>query len=402
MMNNSIFVVPIIFFAGLLSTFSVEFIGHILFSELLLVLLFPILIFCGYYRHIALVRLFLLVFALSIFVFISDVLNESLLKDLLRGQALIWSFFFQLAVLLPLFIVVKEKLYVYLIGIVSGLIISGYMDLGLGFFNTYGLNSFKFYMAPILFFSFLAYSLFYGRSLNSRVLLLISVGLTLFMFFSGARSDAIILSASVLLAFFFTGRVSVRFVVVVMLMFYLIYLLMVWLFLNYQVGGENMSQLTLVDNVYNPFGLIKVGRLDVYVLWEFFKKSPLIGHGTWAVNESDLYLEYRELVYGVGVDSETIRAHSILFGFLAYSGIFAGLVILYFYYIFFRRYCELMRVRLGFGLRLGISVLIVYALWNLFFSPIGHFRTTAPFCFALIYCFYFKYCINKNNVSLVV
>ena len=123
-------------------------------------------------------------------------------------------------------------------------------------------------------------------------------------------------------------------------------------------------------------GLLLAGRSESLILIRAFLDSPLVGHGSWAVDKSGYIEQWVALVYqygisdsqegGSGLDGSLIPAHSYLLGALVWAGIAGGAFWVLFTFRIIRRYLSYAR-----QLPIYFHVGLVNFLWNLLFSPFG-------------------------------
>lgn len=186
--------------------------------------------------------------------------------------------------------------------------------------------------------------------------------------------------------------------VLISIVLYLLYYLYIDLVLAGQIGGYNSSiQLKRLNNPYNPFELLYIGRIDFFVLLQAGLDSFWVGHGSWAedVGGKYAYLTSSLLNSEFVTESGLIRAHSVILGYFAYSGIFGGLLTFFLLlYLLFKSYKLYILNHLIPTLPLVI-VLTMELAWNFLFSPIGYLRVGAPLGIALILVEYQK--IKKGN-----
>jgi hypothetical protein len=123
------------------------------------------------------------------------------------------------------------------------------------------------------------------------------------------------------------------------------------------------------------YNIVLAGRTEILISSKAFLDSPLLGHGSWARDETGEYRrEYERLRYELGYTSsyrETsagrlIPAHSFLMSTLVYSGVVGGLFWVFFLIATGRRFVALIG-----GLPVYFFVGMTGFLWDLFFSPFG-------------------------------
>ncbi|RZL45646.1 MAG: hypothetical protein EOP74_00915 [Variovorax sp.] len=123
-------------------------------------------------------------------------------------------------------------------------------------------------------------------------------------------------------------------------------------------------------------GLLLAGRSESLILIRAFLDSPLVGHGSWAVDKSGYIDQWIQLIYqygisdsqagGGGIDGSLIPAHSYLLGAMVWAGIAGGAFWILFTFRIISSYLKFAR-----QLPIYFHVGLVNFLWNLLFSPFG-------------------------------
>lgn len=172
--------------------------------------------------------------------------------------------------------------------------------------------------------------------------------------------------------------------------------------LYHDFGGNNAKiQLHKASNPYNPFELLYYGRSEAVVLIYAGFDKPILGHGSWAHDPNMKYalLQARLADGQVSTKHNYIHAHSILFGYFAYAGIFGFLSILFLFFKLFSYVWKIYKSNLKVKTLPIIIVLSIDMLWAFFFSPIGTLRTTFPIFASLVIVEYMRYEFYISNLT---
>lgn len=254
---------------------------------------------------------------------------------------------------------------------------------------------FKFYITPLIIFSFLTLSMVYRHKYFSLVFSFVGMALI----FMGARSGGGLAVLAGLLAYIYEHRLftfSKRILVLSMVIFCVLAYSFYVYYVNQVLAGEitsgNNRQLLLCKNPYNPLELLLVGRSEVWVGWQAFMDKFWFGHGAWPYDTTG---RYQRMMFILHDELSTmsrnqislhylIPSHSVLIGSGMMNGVFAFLTMAYISGYF-----------LWMGIRSFVKcenkyklVLVFYVLdlfWTVLFSPQSHFRLTMPVSFAIIY-----------------
>lgn len=376
-----------------LGSLYVNLVGRISGAEILAVATLP---FVGYrrlwHKHRLLGQVLLFLICLLLVQIVSDVINKSLFVNYIRG----WSAIF-VSIVTIIFLVnnlynSRNNLAYYLFfSALAGLVFNDH-SYSISKFQD-DTNAFKVILVPLLNPAVLLLGLYYYRRKNKLIVSSIFFAFGIVCIAMDARSNSIIFLLAALMLYFKNSyrRVSTSKIVIfstfsVIFLYgcYFFYLNMV---LNDNFGGINaQTQLAKVTNLYNPFELLIYGRTDFFVLIMAGLDSPFIGHGSWA---PDIGGRYSFLTASIADSSHTgssefIRAHSVLMGYFAYGGIFAASLIGLLYFTLWRYAMKLYKTEYFVEYLPIIIVLSIEMLWHLFFSPIGHIRTTFPLIASII------------------
>lgn len=265
---------------------------------------------------------------------------------------------------------------------------------------------FKFKVAPMLAFSLVYVSLFIKSGL-----LFFFIG-CLFVVL-GARSVGFSLIFVGFLSYINFRTLSTHVFKIILLcsfavcVLYPIYCLYVDKILSGEItGGNSRDQIKVMSNPYNPFELLFVGRKDALIPLICVIESPLLGLGSWyytTYSRGSVYVkEMIFLMYKSSKIKDTniyfikpvlIGAHSIIFCLMLWNGVLAGLLAFLIVVKFIRIGFRILNVQEGH--KYMVLFIIFQLFWNSLFSPIGHFRTTFPLYFAILYHIY-----NNEKLSL--
>jgi len=143
------------------------------------------------------------------------------------------------------------------------------------------------------------------------------------------------------------------------------------------------------------YGILLGGRSEIIISSQAFYDSPWIGHGSWAHDESGKYLnEYRGLKSQLGYvmsdagagaadDLDLIPVHSYLMGGFVWAGILGGFFWLYLLNQSIKSFIRHI-AKMPYYYHLNIILFI----WNVFFSPFG---ASARWASAVFLASYFSY-----------
>lgn len=242
----------------------------------------------------------------------------------------------------------------------------------------------KFVIAPAVS-SFLLLISFLTFFRNKIVLLFIITG-TIFIFL-GARSSGMMLILASIITYsrnipVLKKRGFISFVSI-LLCLYLIYCVYVNYVLNGVITAGNNTQLLELHNPYNPIELLLSSRPTTYIPWVAMWESPLFGFSTLKESEG-IYLDLSVIDPMMNNFKVTqIPCHSIIMYFGVCYGLISLLLITFFIIIFISKSFKLMYKQQK-TYNLVIGYIIVFTIWNMLFSPPGHFKWTFPIYFAII------------------
>lgn len=388
---------------GFFSKVIVKLIGSFYFSEFLSIAFLP---FIGVRNILSrnkelrfLIKLIILILFAQI---ISDVANNSDFIDYIRGWAVFVFSIISLIVYFAIWSKNDSSLIFFFIGLFLIKLVFGDVGEENPFESAAEDILFKTRIVPFMnpLVLILAYYFFKLKKFGLITLSLIGYGL--FCIIMGARSNSLVFLVSGFLFLLKKKDVRISFWVVLFsgIIFYGLYVLYIKNILEGKVGSNIAYwQVTKMSNPYNPFELLYYGRADFAVLVEAVRDKPWFGHGSWGKDPNDKYAHFLSDVMKTDYVNYRgyIPAHSIFMGTWAYAGLLGAIfVFLLFYKVF--NWSRLIYKNL-FSTLFGPTILIlgVEMLWNFFFSPIGHFRTTVPIFFALV-IIEFKYLKEKNLI----
>lgn len=262
----------------------------------------------------------------------------------------------------------------------------------------------KFYIAPLTILIFLAVSVIY-KSRNFPILFSL-LGVTFIIL--GARSSGGMALFAGMVAYLMEHKHLIpnknALAIASVLLLMAVYGFYVY-YVNKVLAGEitsgNSQQLLTCKNPYNPLELLMMGRREVWVGWQAFMDRFWFGHGAWAYDTTG---HYQRLMYALTDNLSALTkdrisyhflvpSHSVIVGSGMMNGVFAFLLVIYIIFFFFKKGLLV----LGSCDRKYLLVLAYYEynmLWNSWFSPQSHFRSTIPIAFAIILSIYL---ISKNN-----
>lgn len=378
-----------IFLYSALSQLFIELIGRIAISELIAILRFPFINIRNLIKKYYAYKIFLYLFVLLLFsLIISDIYNNTNPADFIRGWALIVFSIISLTFLLVMLSSDRKNIILYLFFAALSLILFGDADL-----DASNSNYFKVRFVTFLNLLILASSYYLSKSRNAVCILFMLYSFLCFYF--DARSNGLIWLISSMCLFIFRKKTtSYKFLfiyfIVGLSILYSLYIFYIDLLLAERIGGINsFSQISKLQNPYNPFELIYYGRIDFFIQIQAIIDQPLFGHGSWARDESGKYTSLYYLLSDKSILSDEswigyIRIHSIILGFWVCGGIMSFVVISL---IFINILKISLKVFFANPLSRFAPIVIFFTLeiiWNFLFSPIGLLRTHIPIMLAFL------------------
>ena len=384
----------VLFVLGLIYNVTFDFMGTWRMPEL-----FALLISISTLRFIVrlsnktVVSFFVLLSIILLFKLCSYLINQSSFVDMSRGLAVIIFCMLSTAALMYFLRGNPSNIYWYLGGMILSIVLfsSAWFDFSAVLRNQ---NIFKSkYVGPLNYAVIIL--LFKSREYRLLVIIFGGILIVLFNIYFGARSNALIWLGTIISYTLIKINYSVQAKAVV---FGLILIGSFQLYKGYvafelsrkPIGGSNsVVQLSEIENKNNPILLLLRGRAEVIMLFDAFTDKPFFGHGSWGKDETGKYaLKLSQLKGESDSDYKPgyIVAHSVILGYLAYGGIFVGLLIFGVYVILLRSAARLLKYRII--NQQNISIILLYfisdTIWAFLFSPIGTLRTTFPIFSALI------------------
>jgi|GEM_PF-663998 len=274
--------------------------------------------------------------------------------------------------------------------------------------------AFKFHYGPMLLNALLIVSYFLLKE-QRRTLAIILFYVTGFVYIA-------LDSRSMGLTIFFVGlimqfgesalrnrRKIMRWTLVLIGLSYGLYVIYIAAVLNKVYGGEHSySQISQMEQPYNPLNLLKTGRAEFFVAFEAISDAPFFGHGTWASDKNGKYIgkvfeyqagqineEYLYQLLSEGGNYATIPSHSIIMGAGVNNGLLALLAITALILFFIWKCIQAMDFNSPFIFILTNSLLTI--VWSSLFSPLPHLKNIFPFLFSIILVLYHK---KMNGIKL--
>lgn len=262
----------------------------------------------------------------------------------------------------------------------------------------------KFYIAPLTLLIFLAISVVY----SNRIFPVLFSFIGLIFIFLGARSSGGIALVTGMIVSILEHRKLLPDKKYLILSFFVLVIVCYGCYAYYvnqvlsgNIISGNSWQLLACKNPYNPLELLMTGRRETWVGWQAFMDRFWFGHGAWAYDTTG---HYQRLIYALTDNLSAltkdridlhflIPSHSVIVGSGVMNGIFAFLSMIYIVFFFLRKGLYSLEI----CDRRFLLVLVYYEydlLWNSWFSPQSHFRSTIPIAFAIILSIYL---ISKNN-----
>lgn len=378
---------------GLTSGIYINFIGRLVFSEVIALFFFPFTKFSYLFRKFKNYKYIFKLFSLLFFAqIISDVVNNSVPNDYLRGLSVILFSFISVTFLLnqinknskliiPYFIILffiklvlgEHELDVSIIQENSNFFKSrfvGFLNLGFMIASFYLFKNKKKQVVPVLFFSYAMLCLILDARSNGLIFLISSV----ILFFKNYNIK-------------FNKSNSIILLVFSSLILYLGYIYYVDKVMSNEIGGSNSkNQVASMSNPYNPFELLYYGRLETIIAMKAISEKPIFGHGSWAVDKDGKYAKLTSLLSDrhTNLDKAFIPSHSIVLGAWLYAGLLGFIAMFLIFKHLFSLYFKILKKRNNYFILPILTVLTVDFMWASLFSPFGALRTTFPIFAALL------------------
>lgn len=352
------------------------------------------------FKNIVFRTIFFSLIWLLFFQVISDIYNGSSFYNYVRGWSVILFSIISIITLTILICDSSNSILIFMTGLTLSNIIFNNSDLtfDLTYENT---NFFKIKFVPFLNpLLLIIYAYFHKKSfkLLGWIILLIY---SLICFYFDARSNGLIFLSTIILVYFIENKIRLSavkflFFLSILYLFFIVYSVLVSE--NVINGSNSVTQFSKMDNKYNPFELLYYGRSEIPVLFSSIVDKPIFGHGSWGVDKFGKYsYELSFITKSPRVFfSNYIRAHSILFGYFAYAGIFAFITLLFLFSRLFRFSYELIiSNKVDKSIKHIIIFYALLMLWHMLFSPIGTLRYDFVYFCSIILSIHF----NINNKS---
>jgi hypothetical protein len=379
-------------------SFTVKFVGYVYVAELVAILALPFVGVLGALRRYALLRLVLFAYALILAgLIVADVANQTPSEMVLRG----WANPIFAAISMMFVVASLDRYPKAIFGFFLGLILftlvfgsAGYQLSARGSDFTLSNamenpNGFKIRYVPFLL-PLLAISIHYIQS-KSRVLAatfaLAAAGLFLFL---GARSAGIVSAVLAIASAFIRPirKIAVGRIMMIAASGAIIGYLGYAAFVTYslQSSGHNNTtqQLARIENPYNPFELLGVGRSDWLTSSAIISERPFFGYGSWAYDMDGRYTflraslanDLRSYNYEYARELQLIPVHSVLLTSWIWGGLigFCGAICLA------GAICRsIMGVfRPGNPLMIVGMFCVASLIWDFLFSPFQTIRSSFP------------------------
>jgi hypothetical protein len=381
---------------------QISLIGQILASEIFSILF----IFLNYslvkelFKIEIYKKIFISLTGLLLVQVISDIYNGTSYFNFIRGWSVI---IFSLISITSLTILLNKRSF-YIIFFLFFLSLSNLLIFNTDV-NIDNTNYFKIKFVPFLNPFFLCVYYLFNKFKYYKFSFTLLISYIILCFYLDARSNGLILLFSLIIKYIIDNNIKISFfrVLICSLLFYLFFILYSYSVSQRIISGTNsITQFSKMENKFNPFELLYYGRSEIPVLFSSIVDKPFLGHGSWG---NDKYGKYSlELAYITKsnnvIFTNYIRAHSIIFGYFAYAGIFAFCILIY---LFFNLFSTAFKLIISNNIDNSIKfVLIFYSLlifWHFLFSPIGTLRYDFVYFSSILLTFFV---INSKNSKSIL
>lgn len=401
----------ILFLLPILTLFTVNIVGKLMFSDILVLVLTPILFFNkGFNKkqpYLKPIMLFLLLWLFSAIV--SDIVNETSFANFSRGIASILFFGMHIFVIFVLVNGRRDRLRTLILGVSISFILLLFFGGEVYSFDDGKNTPWKMgvgFAVTILFVILL--SKWIKNEQTKAKILLLSSPIHLFL---NARSLFLTVALSAAISAFHIKVYSKRkkFLILLSILFFM--LIAVPISMNYygrltQEGffGEQAQLKYMQETGGGKINILLAGRSEMLISLVAIHDSFFFGKGSWAASEK-YFTMYLGILEGMGKnvnwnsqlsrDRYLIPTHSMLLSAWLWHGVLASL---FWFYIL---YLSLKVLSIGIVGRRSLQVrdlLIVIALiWDIFFSPFGQARRCIEVVFILVVCMILTEEKNKQN-----
>jgi len=390
----------VLFLLPILTIFTINIVGQLMFSDIVVTLLTPMLLFSRNINkkqpYLKKIMFLLLLWLFSVIA--SDMINETSFEDLLRGVAAIIFFALHIFVIFVLVDGKRERLTAIILGTSISFILLLFFAGEVYSFDDGKNTPWKMgvgFGVTLLFIMILGVWLKRERS-KAKILLLFSP----IHLFLNARSLFLTLF---LAAFISAFQIKVhskkkRFFIILGILFSVFFVAPIVMSsygkLN-QEGffGTQAQEKYLMQTAGGKINIILAGRTEVFISVVAITDSPFIGHGSWATSKK-YYKMYLIMLKKMGKDINwenalskeryLIPAHSMLLSAWVYHGFIGSL---FWFYILFLSLKSLSIGMVGKKqLQLRDMVIVVILIWDIFFSPFGQARRCIEVVYILVVC----------------
>lgn len=381
---------------GFLSRLKVNLGGQLYGGEALSLLLLPFINIRSLFKKYPILRKVLLSYILMLSGLIfSDLYNNTGFFDFIRGWLNFVFSFISVIVLVDIFDKNNKNIIWFLFFYAISSFLFGVYT------NTEKLlqensNYFKVMFEPFLTPLLILSTYYIYKYLGNKFLLCSYLIITIIYFLFDARSVGLSFFISFLFLSIKIFKIKLRkekliFISIIgLLISYGSYALYVNNVLTGEIGGKNALQIKKAENPYNPMELLYYGRTEFFVAIEAISDNPILGYGSWAKDESNIYNKMSAKManerYIKTGSEKNIPAHSIIATVWLWGGVvsFIGICILLKLYIkvFFNFYKNCDPNDLSYLVLIITLSLAVF--WDFLFSPLPHLRLSFPQVFAFL------------------
>jgi hypothetical protein len=380
---------------ALTSGFYINLVGRLVFSELIALVSFPFTKFSFLFKKFKNLRFitkgFLFLFIAQI---ISDIVNESIPNDYLRGLSVILFSYISIIYLLKNITKNSEVIILYFIVMFFMRLLFGEQELDIGIISESS-NFFKQRFVGFLNLGFMIFSYYSYKKNKQKTVLLFFFMYSILCFVLDARSNGLIFLIATVILYIKNSNINFKKsnIILLSLLFtmilYIGYVFYINKVLSNEIGGSNSkTQIAKMNNPYNPFELLYYGRLETVIAMSAISEKPFIGYGSWAVDKDGKYARLTELLADskVPIEKSFIPSHSVLLGAWLYAGLLGFVAMFSMFRRLFIIYFKILKSKKTYYILPVLTVLTVDMMWASVFSPFGLLRTTFPiFAAMLIY-----------------
>jgi hypothetical protein len=373
------------------SGIRINIVGNLVIAEIISLIILPFLVKkffleFSYYR--------LLFYCYLIFLFslmFSDLLNETLAENYLRGWAIILFSFASTSYILSLLKNDIKSVFYILFGMVIVNIFYREVDLSLMGLSRKS-NYFKSTIVPVLNYVIMILALFFSNKRNKKNVFLLFLFYFLTCFILGARSNGLVFLISLIIygKSYFNIKLkridAILFSFILLALLQLLYIYYVNQVLYNNFGGINdLNQLSKMSNPYNPFELLFIGRFESFAPFYAIADKPFFGFGSWAIDYNGEYSKLFSYITGGEFHSthNYIVGHSILAVSWLWGGFVGFISILILFFKFFNVSIKFIKLESNNFLLPLVIWSLVNMIWGFLFSPFGLLRTVFPFFAAI-------------------